>query len=153
MFCKLAARFKNLMLDKNSISDYFEGGWNNIIKCDRTPFKEIRRLDVWNYMTDEFKIFSRKNLDTNYKFNENNLKDFKREFFNCVDFYLKKIHEKYNKISFSVSSGLDSNTLAARYVKLFPDDDVMFYTSRIDDITDESKIAVHMKKVLHKKLL
>ncbi len=154
-FYKLVERFKNknLTLDKNSISDYLEDAWNNIIKYDRTPFKEIRRLDVWNYMTDEFKIFSWKDLDTNYKFNENNLKDFKREFFNCVDFYLNKIHDKYNKISFSVSSGLDSNTLAARYVQLFPDDDVMFYTSRIDDVTDEYKIAISMEKVLHKNII
>ena len=154
-FYKLVERFKNknLTLDKNSISDYLEGAWNNIIKYDRTPFKEIRRLDVWNYMTDEFKIFSWKDLDTNYKFNENNLKDFKREFFNCVDFYLNKIHDKYNKISFSVSSGLDSNTLAARYVQLFPDDDVMFYTSRIDDVTDEYKTAISMEKVLHKNII
>ena len=156
-FYALAERFKALTLDRDSISDYFEEGWNNILKWDRTPFKEIRRLECWKYMTTgengELQITSWDMLDRTVKFNDRNLDDFKREFFECADYYLKKIHDMGKRVTFSVSGGLDSSTLAARYVQLFPDNDAVFYTSKIDDVTDESEMALKVEPALHKKII
>ena len=152
-FYSLAKRFKTLTINKDSVADYFEVAWNNILKWDRTPFTEIHVLPAWTYMDSNFKIQSWKKLDTEIKFNEHNLEEFKKKFFECMDFYLQKIHEKGQKIAFSVSSGIDSNALAARYVQLYPDDDLKFYTSKIDDFTDESTLSVKMESVLHKPII
>ena len=148
-FYALVSRFKELTLNRDSIADYFEAGWNNIIKWDRTPFKEIHMLPAWTYITDEG-VKSWKKLDSSIKFTEHNLEEFKRSFFECTDYYLKKVHDNYGKVIFSVSAGMDSTTLAARYVKLYPENDAVFYTSKIDDVTDESGLALKMESVLHK---
>ncbi len=156
-FYSLVSRFKVLTLNPDAIADYFEPAWNNILKWDRTPFKEIHRLECWTYMLEgensQPVIQSWKNLDTTIKFNEHNLEAFKHEFFECVDFYLKKIHDTSDRVMFSVSSGTDANTLAARYSQLYPDNNASFYTSKIDDVTDESKLALKMESVLQKKII
>lgn len=141
----------------HAISDYFEDSWNNICKYDRSPFMEIHRLDVWHYMvvdsvTDQVHPLSWKKIERKILYTEKNPEEFKKEFFDILDFYLRKIHEKEDKLAFSISSGTDANTLAARYTQLFGGCGAVFVTSKIDDETDESLLTSSMQNILPSKI-
>ena len=70
---------------------------------------------------------------------------FKQDFFATMDYYLQMIHDKYPSVAFSLSGGVDSNTLAAEYTRLFPGNSAQYVTSQIDDVTDESTMALNMQ--------
>lgn len=149
----LCEKHQVLTWNLKAVSDYFENSWNNICKYDRTPFCQIHRLDTWHYIilddkTTEIEQKSWRVLNNRKIYTEKNLEEFRQQFFEVLDYYLLRIHEKNKTAVFSISSGIDGNTLAARYSRLFPDASMEFITSRINDITDESKITSYMQSVL-----
>lgn len=140
----------------DAIADYFEINWNLIAKYDRSPLIEIKRLDTCRYMlfvADESPVInSWKNFKREYRYNIENLEEFKEAFFEVLDYYLRIIHDRYGDAAFSVSGGIDANTLSAEYVRIYPNNKSIFFTSKFDDVDDESKLAAHMQKCLNSKL-
>lgn len=135
----------------DAVADYFDL-WNNICKYDRSPFKEIMRLDVgtYIYIDSALELRTKRWISkscTEKVYNENNLSEFKEEFISLINHYLKKIENEDN-LTFSLSGGLDSNTLAAAFSKI-SNKAVNYVTSKIDDVTDESELAMTMKKVVN----
>lgn len=156
-FYYLVSKLKTATWNLDSLSDYFEGSWNHICKYDRTPFKEIGKLDTWHYIEikKDTKVLKQrlwKKLNSKIIYKENNLDDFKKAFFEVLDSYLADIHGKNNNVCISLSGGTDTNTIAAEWSKLYPNDKTTFFTSKFDDVTDESKIASHMQSVISSKI-
>lgn len=143
---------KNLTWNLNAINDYFEPSWNNIIKKNRSPFIEISRLENGNYLLvqDNDYVIHKWNLkQRQFKFTVKNLSDFRERFFEILDFYIERIGKKCDdEIAVSISGGLDTNTIAARMSKKLPKSSKWYYTTKVDDITDESKLALEMERVL-----
>lgn len=149
--------FSKVTWNLQAVSDYFEDEWNNILKQERTPFKEISNLESWTCLvfsskSNKTKIRNWKKLNRKIIFTEKNLDDFKKHFFSILDYYLDKIHTDNEKVGISCSAGIDTNTLAAEYSKLYPNSNTIFFTSKFDDVADESKIASYMQPVLSGKL-
>ncbi len=156
-FYYLVSKLESGTWNFDSLSDYFEGAWNHICKYDRTPIKEINKLDNWNYIeikqnTKEIIQKSWKKLDSKILYTEKNLDDFKVAFFKILDTYLSAIHKKNAKVGISLSGGVDTNTIAAEWSKLYPNEQTTFFTSKIDDVNDESKIASFMQDVISSKI-
>lgn len=78
--------------------------------------------------------------------------DFKTEFYRILDYYLRKIHENNPNVAISLSGGIDTNTIAAEWSKIFPDEKTVFFTSKIDDVTDESRLASFMQSCISNKI-
>lgn len=149
-FYSLCKYHKKLTYNLNSISDYFETGWNNINKYDRSPLKEIKRLDLCTYLIlngENLEVHNWNTIQRTVRYDLSNLKEFEDAFYETLDYYLNRFHTN-EKVGISVSAGLDSNTIAARYSQLFPYAPAFFYTSKIDDETDESVMASNMRSVI-----
>lgn len=150
-FYTLVSKLKTATWNLRSISDYFEAGWNHICKYDRTPLKEIKKLDSCCFIeitdyTTQIKQKSWKKDNYKIVYNEKNLDAFEKAFFETLDYYLDKIHNKEKEVAISLSSGIDTNTIAAEWSKRFPHEKTIFFTSKINDVTDESTIASSMQQ-------
>lgn len=152
-YYELARKYDCLTWNLNAVSDYFEDSWNNIAKYDRTPLKEIHKLDTWSYMFldmngSEYRIGCWKNLQRENQYTIHGMEAFKKAFFEVMDYYLLKIHDRHREVAIPVSGGIDANLIAARWSMLFPNEKTDFFTSKVDDITDESQLASSMQKVI-----
>lgn len=149
----LVEKYDHVTWDLNAISDYFEDAWNNIAKYDRTPLKEIHKFDIWTYMmiapaAEAYQIGCWKNIRKERAYTIHTMEAFKRDFLETLDYYLTNIHDRYHDVAVPVSGGIDANLIAARWSQLFPHDKTIFFTSKVDDVADESKIAANMQKVV-----
>lgn len=152
-YYELVRKYKQVTWDLKAVSDYFEDAWNNIAKHDRTPLKEIRKFDIWSYLlllpgTEEYQVGNWENVPKTKQYTARTMEAFKKELFDVMDRYLAKIHAAYDDIAIPVSAGTDANLLAARWSRLFPEEKTVFFTSKINDVTDESQIAACMQEVI-----
>lgn len=138
-----------------AISDYFEGTWNNIVKYDRSPIMQIKRLDVgtflnWSSEDNSLPIAKKWNeyKEEPYKYTQDNLEDFKETFFETLDYYLSIINKRYDKVLLTVSGGIDCNTITAEYCRMFPEAEPLVFTSKIGGAKDESDLAMKMQDII-----
>jgi asparagine synthetase B (glutamine-hydrolysing) len=147
---------KELTWNKQALADYFEAGWNNIQKKDRTPFREITKLPVNYYMEicsdQKITVMKWNNIQRKKVFTMKNIDEFKQAFLSALDYYLKIYISPVS--SFTVSSGIDSSTIACYAHQLFPQHDFKYFSSKIvNNIDDESRLTKYLNSFIKQEIV